>query len=172
VHRSIEWYEETERLQAALARGGAFLMVNSPDGRTNPMTIGWAQIGIVWSRPVLTVLVRESRHTYDCIREASAFTVSVPRAGEFSEELLLCGTKSGRDIDKVVEGGLSLIAGQELDTPVIEGCVQHYECKILARSQQTRPDFFADDVLASFYPKGDHHLLVFGEILAAYVQGE
>ena len=171
MHRPIEWYEETERLQAALARGGAFLTVNAPDGRANPMTIGWAQIGIVWSRPVLTVLVRKSRYTYDCIRGAGAFTVSVPCAGELSEELLLCGTKSGRDIDKVVEAGLSLTPGQKVDTPVIEGCFQHYECKILARSQQTRPDFCAEDVLTSFYPEGDHHVLVFGEIFAAYVAG-
>jgi len=169
VHRGIEWCEETEQLQAALSRGGAFLIVNDVEGRANPMTIGWGQVGIVWSRPVFTALVRESRYTHKCIRGSETFTVSVPRAGEFKDELLLCGTKSGRDLDKVSEAGLSMLPGQEIETPIIEGCFLHYECRILARTQQTRPDFASDEVLKQFYPNGDHHLVVFGEIAAAYV---
>ena len=121
---------------------------------------------------MFTVLVRESRHTHECIRTSDTFTVSVPRAGEFKDELLVCGTKSGRDFDKAAEAGLTMVPGQEVETPVIEGCVLHYECRILARTQQTRPDFSSDDVLGQFYAKGDHHLAVFGEVVAAYVTEE
>jgi len=159
-------------LQAGLSRGGVFLIVNAPDGRANPMTIGWGQVGIVWSRPVFTVLVRESRFTYECIRASDTFAVSVPCAGEMAAELLLCGTKSGRDMDKVSEAGLTLLPGQEIETPVIEGCLLHYECRILARTQQAPPDFSASDVIDTFYAKGDHHLAVFGEVVAAYMTEE
>ena len=40
---------------------GAFLTVRAGEA-LNTMTIGWAAIGHVWRRPVLMVLVRDSRH--------------------------------------------------------------------------------------------------------------
>jgi len=171
VQRNVEWYESLDCLHAALGRGGAFLIVNASGGKANPMTIGWGQVGVVWNRPVFTVFVRESRYTYDCIREADAFTISVPRAGEFSDALALCGTRSGRELDKVAEAALTLLPGQVVGTPVIEGCLQYYECRILARTQQARPNFASTDVLNQFYRNGDHHLVVFGEIVAAYAEG-
>ena len=170
MQRNVEWYEHLDCLHGALERGGAFLTVNASEGRANPMTIGWGQVGMVWNRPVFTVLVRESRYTYNCICEADAFTISVPRAGDFSDALALCGSRSGRELDKVAEAGLTLLAGQAVAAPVIEGCLQYYECRILARTQQARPNFASTDVLNQFYRNGDHHLVVFGEIVAAYAE--
>jgi len=171
MEERIEWSERTDLLQQALTGGGVFLVANSSDGRANPMTIGWAQVGIVWSRPVLTVLVRKSRYTFACLRTSDTFTVSVPRAGEFKDELLFCGTKSGRDVDKVAASGLILSPGRVVDTPTIDGCVLYYEARILARTQQESTDFSARDVLDQHYTDGDHHLVVFGEIVAAYTKG-
>jgi len=166
----IEWDEGIERLKAALAGGGAFVVANDANGKPNPMTIGWAQVGIGWSVPVLTVLIRESRYTHACIRASDTFVVSVPRPGELTEALQLCGTKSGRDLDKAAAAGLALAPAQTVETSIVEACGLHYECEIIARSQQTRDDFGerATPILETFYPKGDHHLIVFGRILAAY----
>lgn len=75
---------------------GAFLMV---DG--NPMTIGWAQFGVIWGRPVCTVFVRHSRHTHALLEKSNVFTVSVPAAGTMREALAYCGSHSGRDGDKL-----------------------------------------------------------------------
>ena len=168
--KRIEWHQETEWLNAVLTGGGAFLLANDADGKTNPMTIGWGQIGVVWSMPVLTVLVRESRYTHRCLTSADTFAVCVPRPGELREALALCGTKSGRDLDKAAEAGLTLVPAQTIEMPVIEECGLHYECAILARSQQVRADFGAkaERVLETYYAEGDHHLVVFGKILDAY----
>jgi len=168
--QKIEWYQETEWLKTALSSGGAFLVAKDAAGKANPMTIGWAQVGIVWSVPVMTVLVRESRYTHGCVMGSDTFTVCVPRPGELREALALCGSKSGRDMDKAVEAGLALIDAQRIDTPIIEACGLHYECETIARTQQVLPDFgeTAGRVLESFYPEGDHHLIVLGQILEAY----
>ena len=55
-------------------RVGAFLTVKAGEA-LNTMTIGWATIGIVWSRPIFMVAVRLSRHTFSLIEEADDFTV-------------------------------------------------------------------------------------------------
>jgi len=168
--RHIEWHEETAWLNQALSHGGAFVIAVDRNGKANPMTIGWGQVGVVWSMPVMTVLIRESRYTFECVHASDAFAVSVPQPGQLKEALALCGTKSGRDIDKVAETGLTLASALEIATPIIGECGLHYECDIIARSQQTLADFGkkAAPVLETYYPQGDHHLLVFGKLRAAY----
>ncbi len=166
--QQIEWNEHVDMLKAALSGSGALLVARDKIGRANPMTIGWAQVGIVWSRPMMTVLVRKSRYTHSCLVETPDFTVNVPVQGVLSEELLYCGTKSGRDVDKIAACGLTLSPAQRVQTPIIAECRVHYECQIVLRKQLSAADFSAPDVLDKYYEDNDHHMIVIGEIVAAY----
>jgi len=168
MKREIEWVEGAKQLNEALTSNGACLVALDARGKPNPMTIGWGQVGIVWSRPMFAALVRTSRYTHGCLRSSDSFTVNVPPRGGLKDELALCGTKSGRDLDKAAEYGLTTVPGKAVETPVIDECALHFECRIVARTQQEREDFRSDEVLGRFYAKGDHHLVVFGEIVAAY----
>ena len=69
-------------------------------GGSNVMTIGWTQLGVVWGEPVLSALVRLSRHTYALLEKTPYFSVCVPRRGELAKELAYCGPRSGREYDK------------------------------------------------------------------------
>ncbi len=168
MKRDIGWDEGAGRLREALGQGGAFIVAVDANGKANPMTIGWGQVGVVWSRPMFTAYVRVSRYTFECLQQAESYTINVPRPGELKDELILCGTKSGRDLDKAAECGLTMVRGKVVETPVIEQCALHYECRIAARTQQERADFSANDVLDQYYANGDYHLIVFGEIVATY----
>jgi len=168
MQERIRWDQETEWLKAGMAGNGAFLNVKTPTGVLNPMTIGWGQVGIVWGMPVFTVYVRKSRYTYECLQTAESFTVSVPRLGELADELALCGTKSGRDLDKAEACGFSIIPGQSVDTPIIGECGLHYECGMLARCQIEEPDISSEKPLR-YYKTMDLHQIILGEILTAYV---
>ncbi|MBN1859404.1 flavin reductase family protein, partial [Candidatus Bipolaricaulota bacterium] len=162
----IDWEQHAAALRRALEAGGVFLLTRAPDGRTNPMTIGWAQVGLIWNRPVCAVFVRKSRYTYECITGAHEFVVSVPLGNGFNDELMVCGSASGREIDKIRKTGIVLAPGRVVDVPVVDGCVLQIECRILARTQMLPGDLLADDVRGAFYPTGDEHLVVFGEIVA------
>ncbi|MEW5826178.1 MAG: flavin reductase family protein [Candidatus Bipolaricaulota bacterium] len=166
--RQISWRDDADLLWGALSSGGAFLVVLGEDRRPNPMTVGWGQIGIVWSRPVFTAYVRESRYTHSCVQCAEAFAVSVPAPGTLREALALCGSKSGREMDKFAAAGLTPYPATAVDTAVVAECVLHYECRIVARTQQELAEIVTRDVTARFYPKGDPHLIVLGEIVSAY----
>ncbi len=168
MQERIRWHQQTEWLKAGLAGNGVFLNVKTPAGIVNPMTIGWGQVGIVWGLPVFTVYVRKSRYTYECLQAVDSFTVSVPRLGELADELKLCGTKSGRDLDKAQACGFSIIPGQSVDTPILGECGLHYECSILARCQLEETNIASDDV-RRFYKTMDLHQIVLGKILNAYV---
>jgi flavin reductase (DIM6/NTAB) family NADH-FMN oxidoreductase RutF len=143
---------------------GVFLTV-ATKRQTNVMTIGWALVGILWQKPVMMVAVRNSRHTFGLIEEAESFTVSVPMKG-MNKELELCGTRSGRAVDKFTECKLATRKAQKVRSPVLDIAGYHYECRRLYKSalDPTMLDRELDDL----YPKKDYHTLYFGEIVACY----
>ena len=149
---------------------GLLLVSQGSDGKPNVMTIGWGMIGVVWSRPVFTVMVRPSRHSYSRLEQISDFTVNVPSA-ELSAAVALCGTVSGRDHDKFKDSNLTTIASREVRSPIIQECVVHYECRILHRNDLV-PDALVQSVREQFYPHGDFHRCYFGEIVAAYADDD
>ena len=73
----------------------------------NTMTIGWCQLGRLWNLPVCTVYVRPERYTYQFMESHDYFTVSI-LPEEAKKVTALCGSKSGRDMDKVKACGLTV----------------------------------------------------------------
>jgi flavin reductase (DIM6/NTAB) family NADH-FMN oxidoreductase RutF len=145
-------------------RDGAFLTVKA-GADLNVMTIGWALIGVIWSRNVLTVAVRNSRHTYGIIERAADFTVSVP-ARPVKEALSLCGTKSGRDTDKFKAAGLAAAGAFKVNSPIIKIPGIHFECAIVHKTPMNPAQ--AGGTLAPLYPKKDYHTMYYGEIVQCY----
>ena len=144
---------------------GAFLTVKSGNA-LNTMTIGWATFGVVWSKPIMMVAVRSSRHTFGIIEAANDFTVTVP-AGDMRKETAYCGSKSGRDVDKFKMCNLETTNSRQVISPIIKTRGRHYECKIIYKSAMD-PANFDKTYDSSLYPKKDYHTLYFGEILACY----
>jgi flavin reductase (DIM6/NTAB) family NADH-FMN oxidoreductase RutF len=145
---------------------GLLLATTGHDGKPNVMTIGWGTIGSIWARPIFTVLVRHSRHTYSRMEQVSDFTVNVlPR--ELAAAASLCGTRSGREHDKFQEARLTPIPSREVRAPIIQECVVHYECRTLQRVDMM-PDALVQSVRQQFYKNGDYHRIYFGEIVASY----
>jgi flavin reductase (DIM6/NTAB) family NADH-FMN oxidoreductase RutF len=119
----------------------------------------------MWGKTVLMVAVRPSRHTFGIIESAADFTVSIPQKG-MKEELMYCGTRSGRDCDKFVACALCTQDGLKTVSPVIKLAGLHYECKIIHTTKMD-PSKVSQDI-ASCYKSGDMHTLYFGEILTCY----
>jgi flavin reductase (DIM6/NTAB) family NADH-FMN oxidoreductase RutF len=134
------------------------------------MTIAWGNIGFIWGKPIFTVLVRPSRYTYQFIEKSGEFTVSIPLK-DMQKALGICGSKSGRDIDKFAVAELSVLPAQKINTPIISGCGLHFECKILYK-QEMNPTHLDADVNQKSYTNGDYHTLYFGEIVSCYTEGE
>ena len=132
------------------------------------MTIAWGTLGYVWSKPVFIVLVKEPRYTYELMKDNDEFTISVPLNGQLKEELIFCGTKSGRDYDKFKE--LNLTAEyQELNTPIIKECDFHLECKVLYK-QEVNGDDIPKKIHVLYYSSEGYHTMFFGEIVNTYMK--
>ena len=133
----------------------------------NTMTIGWCQLGRLWSLDTCTVYVRPERYTYQFMEERDYFTVSVlPQCHR--QTMQICGTQSGRDIDKVKACGLTLRYGAG-DAPFFDEAEWVLVCKKLY-IQDMKPECVKDELIFQSYTpaKGGWHRLYVGEVLEAY----
>jgi flavin reductase (DIM6/NTAB) family NADH-FMN oxidoreductase RutF len=154
----------TEKLMDAIRGNGAFLTVRG-EPELNAMTIGWALLGIMWGKPILTIAVRPSRYTFGLIEKSADFTVSVPST-DMSTQLNYCGTRSGREGDKFAACGLTTVAARKSKSPIIETPGTHFECRIVLKTTFD-PHNLAPDY-AAFYSREDFHTIYFGEIMERY----
>ena len=151
---------------------GILLTAKAGD-KVNTMTIGWGKLGVVWSRPVFEVLVRESRYTKEFLDKTGEFTINVPMDAIDKNILSLCGTKSGRDLDKITQLGLTLEEPQTISVPGIKELPLTLECKVIYQQDQVL-DAIDPDSRSRYYGAGtpnenDYHTAYYGLITAAYI---
>lgn len=156
---------ETDRLMRS---GGLLLVSEGEEGKPNAMTIGWGLLGTMWGKPFFTVAVRLSRHTHKLLEESGSFTVCLPAKG-MENVLEVCGTKSGRDMDKFKELGLTAKRGLSVDAPYIEECPVHYDCEVSFKTE-VRPGQLVKELESDVYPTGNYHVLYYGLIKGVYAE--
>jgi flavin reductase (DIM6/NTAB) family NADH-FMN oxidoreductase RutF len=162
--KNRDYLKDTDSIMESIKKG-AFLTVKSND-KLNTMTIGWATIGYIWQRPVFMIAVRDSRYTFKLLEQTDNYTVTIPAGDAFKDAVMFCGTKSGREFDKIKECKLAVRQAQQVQSPIIDIPGIHYECKIIYKSAMDNN--FMDNSLEKLYPKKDYHTLYFGEIVACY----
>lgn len=163
--KQAAYHEYAGKAMTILSKG-AFLTTAWGD-RRNTMTIGWGSIGFIWGKPVFTSMVRHSRFTHELLEKSGEFTVSFP-FGDQGQALSLCGSKSGRDLDKFAAANLETLPGQKTAAPMINLAGLHYECKVVYR-QDMAPAGLDPEFRNKWYGNNDYHTLYYGEIVACYV---
>ena len=160
-------------LPEAVAQIGNGAFLTAGGDIVNPMTIGWAQFGVVWGKPMATVFVRKSRFTFDLLEDADLFHISVPAPDTMKAALAYCGIHSGREGDKLAAAGLTALPSAIGGASGIAHCDTHFECRIVYRQDMTL-DALDAKLRARYYganqalSNGDPHTVFVGEVLAAY----
>ena len=106
------------------------------------------------------------------LKDNDEFTINIPLYRDLRKELAFCGSKSGRDIDKIKALGLTVKEGRVVQTPIIQECELHYECKVIYR-QAMEPNAILHSVQERYYKTNNFHMIYYGEIVDAYqIEGE
>ena len=163
--RDVPYNQFILEVNKKLTSGGVFL--STVGEKTNTMVIGWGGITVFWGKPVFIAPVRKSRYSHGQLDESGEFTISVPLKNDLKAALAFCGSKSGKDYDKFEECNITPAPAKILNTPIIEECELHYECKVVYK-QDLIPENLNKGIDKKWYP--DYHTLFFGEILACYIR--
>ena len=127
----------------------------------NTMTISWGGLGTIWGKPVATVYVRTSRYTHDFMDSNEFFTVSF-YPEECRKILGVLGSKSGRDMDKMKDSGLTPVkAGDSISFREAEVTLV---CRKLFK-QQLDVENMPEDVAKAMYEGQAPHDMYIGEIV-------
>lgn len=176
MKREIDVIENAGMLLRALK--GGVLLNTMAGGKLNTMTISWGMLGIEWGKPVFITVVRDSRYSRPMLEQTKEFTVSLAIDGADKNTLSFCGTKSGRDFDKVSECGLTPVAPSVNGVPGFKEFPVTLECRVMFAQEQEEENFI-DQSAMKWYPvsagseggaaRRDLHMAFYGEIVAAYV---
>ena len=138
------------------------LLTAGDKNKANTMTASWGSMGVLWNKNVVTVYVRPQRYTYEFMEKGDYFTIAF-FGEEWRDALKLCGSKSGRDMDKVKECGFTLAYG-EGDAPYFAEAQLVLVCKKLYFDDIEPGHFLAADIDKN-YPNKDYHRMYIGEVL-------
>lgn len=153
----------------SLFDNGWALITGGDEQKWNTMTISWGQAGWLWGRPVVTAYVRKSRYTLEFTEARDCFTLSFFDKDQCRAQLGVLGSKSGRDIDKMHQSGL---------TPVgFGGETAFAEAKAVLVCRKVYADwidaekFIDASVFEKSYPdQNDIHRMYVAEVVSAYVK--
>lgn len=126
----------------------------------NTMTVSWGGLGTIWNKPVATVYVRTSRYTHDFMDNNEYFTVSF-YPEECRKVLGVLGSKSGRDMDKMKESGLT--AKELAQSMTFEEAEVTLVCKKLFKQTLEKENMVPE--VAKFYETDALHDMYIGEVV-------
>ena len=133
----------------------------------NMMTASWGGFGILYNKPVAICFVNPARYTYSIMEGADTFTLTFYTEA-YRDALQYCGTKSGRDEDKVKGSGLTPME-TENGAMAFSQAWMVVECKKML-SQSLSPDAIADPAEKAKRAAQPMHKMYIGEILNVWVK--
>lgn len=172
MKRQVDAFDYAGHICKAMKQG--ILLTTKAGEQVNTMTIGWGKMGIEWNKPIFIAYVRETRYTKQMLEENGEFTVNIPYGDVDSRILGYCGTKSGRDTDKIRDLGLTLVESEKIRVPGIAELPLTLECKVIYQQKQDLSQI-PQSVIDRFYPAvnesgfRDCHIAYYGEIVNAYL---
>ncbi len=144
-----------------------FLIAAGKPADMNMMTASWGALGELWGKEVAFCFIRPTRHTLGFVEREQFFTLNFFGEGH-RDALNLCGSKSGRDLDKVQATGLTPVACEAAG-----GAPYFAEAKLVLACRKLyvddiRPECFLDPELEKKnYGLKDYHRVFVGEIVQA-----
>ena len=124
------------------------VMVSMADknGKLKIITIAWAGT-VCTNPPMVSISVRPDRYSFSILRETGEFVINLTtRDLVFATDY--CGVKSGRDVDKFRELGLTPVTASVVKAPLIGESPVNLECRVSQTLSLGSHELFLAEVAA------------------------
>lgn len=113
--------------------------------KPNIFTVAWT--GTICTNPAMVYIsVRPERHSYKIIEESKEFVINLTNE-DIVKAVDFCGVRSGRDVDKFAETGLTPGKAQMVKAPIVEESPVNIECRLKKIVKLGSHDMFIAEVL-------------------------
>lgn len=148
--------------------GDEWLLVTAgTEGKFNTMTASWGGLGVFWGKNSATIYIRPGRYTKQFIDSNDTFTLSFFKE-DYKKALSICGSLSGRDINKVEKANLTPVFDE--DNTYFDEAKMVVVCKKMYHSEITFDNFDNPSFDKLMYPEKDYHTIYIAEILKVLVK--
>ena len=120
--------------------------VQDGEGKSNIITIAWTGT-VCTNPPMLYISVRPERYSYRMLKESGEFVVNMTTK-KLAKAADYCGVRSGRDVDKWKETGLTPEKAQAVNVPLIAESPVNIECRVKEVLELGSHHMFLAEVLA------------------------
>ena len=120
--------------------------VQDAEGKSNIITIAWTGT-VCTNPPMLYISVRPERYSYHMLEETGEFVVNMTTK-KLAKAADYCGVRSGRDVDKWKETGLTPEKAQAVNVPLIAESPVNIECRVKDVLELGSHHMFLAEVLA------------------------
>lgn len=145
------------------------LITGEKEGRVNTMTAAWGGFGVMWNKNVAYTVIRPQRYTKEFVDSADTFSLCFFDK-QYKKELGYLGSVSGRDEDKILKSGLSVIYIDS--TPCFQEARLVVICKKLYAQYFDPELFLAEGLDGENYPNKDYHMLYISQVQNLYCRDE
>ena len=131
-----------------LNHGPTVLVSAAHQGQRNIMAAAWA-MPLDFEPPKVAVVLDKSTWTRQLLEASGTFVLQVPCVAQ-ADIVQTVGNTAGQTLDKFATYGLQTFAGEQLDAPLLEGCVAWLECRLLPEPHnQGAYDLFLGEVISA-----------------------
>jgi len=109
--------------------GPVVLVTSMYDEKVNVTPVAW-HMPVQKKPPMIALEIGENHFIFECIMKTRDFVVNIPPSS-MVEDIVRCGSASGRDTDKLKLCGLSSLPSKEIKSPSLSGAIAVLECVLL-----------------------------------------
>ena len=146
--------------------GDEWMLITAGDeNKYNMMTASWGFAGVMWGEPTVIAAVRPQRYTIEFLKQKDYFTLSF--YGDNKKIHSVCGSESGRDVNKTEKTGLTPVFDGETTAPYFNEARLVLVCKKIYVQNLEKDAFLDDEIKSKWYPNEDFHTMFYGKIIKA-----
>ncbi len=151
--------------------GDEWMLITAGDNKNhNMMTASWGFFGIIWGKPSAVVAVRPQRYTLKFLNNNDYFTLSFYGDKKYIHEV--CGTMSGKDINKTEKLGLHPISDEDTGAVYFKEARLVFVCRKVYCGKLQKDNFLDNSIYKKNYPADDLHSMFIGEIVSVLKNDE
>ncbi|NOZ20345.1 MAG: flavin reductase family protein [Planctomycetes bacterium] len=130
------------------------------EGTANVIALGWV-MPTSGSPPMVAISIGHGRYSHELIQQCKEFVLAFPNEDQ-GREMLFCGTKSGRDVNKEKESGFEFVPAKKVKPPLLTGAVANLECRLVSQHETGDHTIFVGQILTAHIEEGKGRLYTLG----------
>ena len=132
-------------------------VVKDKNDKINMITLEWFMRTSI-KPPMFAISIGHTRYSYECLQNFRYFNLCIP-SKEMAKAAEICGTESGRDVNKLELINHDWFSGKLKKMPIFKSALANFECEVVTQVKSGDHTIYVGEVKYSWLNKNKKILL-------------